>query len=92
MIQRISRAEIIAIYNIEIDFFDELTDVGLLQVEQEQDEIYLDLEDLSRLERFANLYYDLEINISGIEVIDRLLQQVRDLQNENHLLRLYRGE
>lgn len=92
MIQRISRAEIIAIYNIEIDFFDELTDVGLLQVEQEQDEIYLDLEDLSRLERFANLYYDLDINISGIEVIDRLLQQVRDLQNENHLLRLYKGE
>lgn len=89
MNQRLSRSEIISIYNIEIHFFDELTSVGLLQVEHEQDETYLDLDHLSNLERFANMHYDLDINVPGIEVIERLLQQMKTLEAENHRLRLH---
>ncbi|MNU07582.1 hypothetical protein D3C72_2532400 [compost metagenome] len=33
-----------------------------------------------------NLHYDLEVNIAGIEVIARLLQTVRRLQEENRKL------
>lgn len=88
MNQRISRTQIIAIYDIEVSFFDELATAGLLHVEQEQDDMFLAVEHLHRLEKFANLYYDLEINIPGIEVIDRLLAQLKDLQHENYRLRL----
>lgn len=88
MNQRISRAEIISIFNIEISFFDELTAVGLLQIEKDQGEIYMDIDHLTRLERLTNLYYDLEINIPGLEAIEHLLEKVKDLQNENQQLKL----
>ncbi|RYD98516.1 MAG: MerR family transcriptional regulator [Sphingobacteriales bacterium] len=83
MIQRISRKECVALYNIEIHFFDALVESGLIAVMEEQNELYLDFEDLNNLENYVNLHYDLEINIPGIEVISRLLKTVRELQEEN---------
>jgi hypothetical protein len=87
MTHRLSKTEIISIYNIEVHFFDELTAAGLLKVEEENDDIYLAFDHLDRLERFANLHYDLDINIPGIEVIDRLLDQMQTLKEENLRLR-----
>lgn len=86
MIQKISRKECVALYNIEIHFFDALVESGLIAVIEEQHELYMDFEDLSNLERYANLHYDLEINVAGIEVISRLLQTVKQLQEENRKL------
>ncbi len=83
MIQKISRKECVSLYNIEIHFFDALVESGLLSVEEEQDEYYLDFEDLNNLEHYVNLHYDLEINIAGIEVIARLLHTIKQLQREN---------
>lgn len=86
MIQKISRKECVALYNIEIHFFDALVESGLIAVMEEQNDLYMDFEDLNDLERYANLHYDLEINIAGIEVISRLLQTVKQLQEENRKL------
>lgn len=86
MIQKISRKECVALYNIEIHFFDALVESGLIAVIEEQNDLYMDFEDLSNLERYANLHYDLEINVAGIEVISRLLQTVKQLQEENRKL------
>lgn len=86
MIQKISRKECVARYNIEIHFFDALVESGLIAVIEEQNDLYMDFEDLSNLERYANLHYDLEINVAGIEVISRLLQTVKKLQEENRKL------
>lgn len=87
MKDRLSRSEIVSIYKIELHFFDELTAAGLLQVEAENDDYYISTDHLSRIERFANLHYDLEINIPGIEVIDRLLNQLKILKLENNMLK-----
>lgn len=87
MKDRLSRSEIVSIYKIELHFFDELTAAGLLQVEAENDDYYISTDHLSRIERFANLHYDLEINIPGIEVIDRLLNQLNKLKLENNMLK-----
>lgn len=89
MNQRLSKTEIISIYNIEVHFFDELTAAGLLQVEEDKDDIYLAFDHLNRLERFANMHYDLDINIPGIEVIDRLLEQMQALKDENIKLKAF---
>ncbi|OJV53519.1 MAG: hypothetical protein BGO31_01225 [Bacteroidetes bacterium 43-16] len=91
MIQKISRAECIAIYNIEIHFFDALVSSGLITVAAEQDELYLDYEDLGQLERCVHLYYDLDINVAGIEVISRLLRKLRQLQEEHKQLQSRQG-
>lgn len=86
MIQKISRKECVALYNIEIHFFDALVESGLIAVIEEQNDLYMDFEDLNNLERYANLHYDLEINVAGIEVISRLLHTVKQLQEENRKL------
>lgn len=86
MIQKISRKECVALYNIEIHFFDALVESGLIAVIEEQNDLYMDFEDLNNLERYANLHYDLEINVAGIEVISRLLQTVKQLQDANRKL------
>lgn len=83
MSERISREELVKIYNIEITFFDELVDVGLLNVETENETRYLLYEDLPVFERFTNWHYDLEINLPGLEVISDMLRKMEDLKRRN---------
>ncbi|MCW3168098.1 chaperone modulator CbpM [Chryseobacterium sp. 09-1422] len=83
MSERISREELIKIYNIEITFFDELVDNGLLNVETEDNVRYLIYEDLQVFEKFANWHYDLEVNLPGLEVIHHMLRKMDDLHQKN---------
>lgn len=86
MSERISREELVKIYNIEVTFFDELVDSGLLNVEMENEIRYLMYEDLPSFERFANWHYDLEINLPGLEVIHEMLRKMEDLKQKNREL------
>ncbi|MBT2622733.1 MULTISPECIES: chaperone modulator CbpM [Chryseobacterium] len=83
MDEKISREELVKIYNIEITFFDELVEYGLLRVQTEDDVRYLLYEDLPAFERFTNWHYDLEINLPGLEVIHDMLQKMADLKQKN---------
>ncbi|WP_080780104.1 chaperone modulator CbpM [Chryseobacterium phocaeense] len=83
MSERISREELVKIYNIEITFFDELVEVGLLNVETDNDIRYLLYEDLPVFEKFTNWHYDLEINLPGLEVINDMLRKMEDLKQKN---------
>ncbi len=86
MNERISREELVKIYNIEITFFDDLVDSGLLNIHTENEIRYLMYEDLPSFERFTNLHYDLEINLPGLEVIHEMLQRMQDLKQKNREL------
>jgi len=86
MSERISREELVQIYNIEITFFDELVDSGLLNIETENEIHYLMYEDLPTFERFTNWHYDLEINLPGLEVINSMLQKMKNLNQINREL------
>lgn len=86
MSERISREELVQIYNIEITFFDELVDSGLLNIETDNEICYLMYEDLPTFERFANWHYDLEINLPGLEVINSMLQKMENLNQINREL------
>ncbi len=86
MSDRISREELVKVYNIEISFFDSLEESGLLQTQYENEVKYLLYEELPAFERFANWHYDLEINLPGLEVIHRLLSKLEKLQVENRKL------
>lgn len=86
MNERISREELVQIYNIEITFFDELVDSGLLNIETDNEILYLMYEDLPTFERFANWHYDLEINLPGLEVINSMLQKMKNLNQINREL------
>ncbi|WPO81823.1 chaperone modulator CbpM [Chryseobacterium sp. JJR-5R] len=86
MSERISREELVKIYNIEITFFDELVDSGLLNIHTENKIRYLMYEDLPSFERFANWHYDLEINLPGLEVIHEMLRKMDGLTQKNREL------
>ncbi|WP_027379693.1 chaperone modulator CbpM [Chryseobacterium daeguense] len=86
MSERISREELVKIYNIEITFFDELVNSGLLNIQTENEIRYLMYEDLPAFERFTNWHYDLEINLPGLEVIHEMLKKMEDLKQKNREL------
>lgn len=86
MSERISREELVKIYNIEITFFDSLEESGLLKTETENEIKYLLYEELPAFERFANWHYDLDVNIPGIEMIQNLLHKLEKIQLENRIL------
>ncbi|WP_160136598.1 chaperone modulator CbpM [Chryseobacterium sp. c4a] len=86
MSERISREELVRIYNIEITFFDDLVEYGLLNIQIENETHYLMYEDLPDLEKFANWHYDLEINLPGLEVIHNMLKKLEALKRRNREL------
>ena len=86
MSERISREELVKIYNIEITFFDSLEEAGLLKTETENEVKYLLYDELEIFERFANWHYDLDVNLPGVEVIHHLLQKMERLAEENRRL------
>ena len=86
MTDRISREELVKIYDIEITFFDSLEESGLLQTQTENEVKYLLYDELEVFERFANWHYDLEVNLPGVEIIHHLLQKMERLKDENRRL------
>ena len=87
MNERISREELVRIYNVEITFFDSLEEAGLLKTETENNIKYLMFDELSTFEKFTNWHYDLEVNLAGLEVIKHLLDQLERLREGNLTLR-----
>ena len=73
--------------HIEPSFIALLEEGGLIEVEEHEGESYLYVSQLPELEQYARLYYDLSINIEGIDAIHHLLNRVKDLQEEVSALR-----
>lgn len=86
MNERISIEEVIRLYKIDYNFLDQLIDSELLHPETDNSVRYIIYEELQHLERFVNWYYDLEVNLPGIEIIHKLLSQMEELRNENRKL------
>lgn len=86
MSERISIKEVIQIYKIDDQFLNELIASELLHPETENSIQYIIYEELPHLERFTNWHYDLEINLPGIEIIYKLLNQMEELRIENKRL------
>ena len=55
--------------HIEPTFIDMLCESGLIDVEQEGGERYLPFSELPDVERYSRMYYDLSINMEGIDAI-----------------------
>ncbi|MDR0865908.1 MAG: chaperone modulator CbpM [Candidatus Symbiothrix sp.] len=68
--------------NIEPQFIALLEENELIHVQEIDNERFLDPDELTDVERYARLYYDLSINIEGIDAIHHLLDRINYLQNE----------
>lgn len=73
--------------HIEQSFVVLLWQEGLIDIKQEEGREYLFVSQLRDLERYSRMYYDLSINIEGIDAIRHLLSRIEDMQHELHGLR-----
>ena len=83
----ISTEAFCANHQIEISFISSLQEFGLVEVTTIKETSYIDANQLQKLEKILRLYYDLEINIEGIEAITHLLNRVSTMQDEITALR-----
>ncbi len=81
--------------HIEPSFIDLLEEGGLIEVRAEGGEHYLLVSQLPEVERYSRMYYDLSINMEGIDAIHHLLERMEDMRREldslHKQLLLYRG-
>jgi len=80
-------------HNIEISFIRSLHQTGLIEITTIEEKFFIDTGQLQQLEKFIRLYYELDINLEGIETIHHLLKRINSLQDEivalKNKLRLY---
>jgi hypothetical protein len=80
-------------HDIEISFINDLHDNGLIDIEVFDESIYIYPEQLSQLEKISHFYYDLGINLEGIETVNYLLDRLDQMQHQilslQNRLRLY---
>ncbi|MFC4740111.1 chaperone modulator CbpM [Flavobacterium ponti] len=80
-------------YQIEINFIQDLEAFGLIQIIVQEEQKYLDRNQLATLEKIIRLHNELNVNKEGIDIILNLQEKENQLLNEiNYLknrLRLY---
>ena len=88
--------EFCANHNIEISFISSLQQTGLIEITNIKDTGFIDSGQLQQLEKIVRFYYELDINLEGIETITHLLQRINSMQDEiialRNRLRLYETE
>lgn len=68
-------------------FLISLEEGGLIEIRTINGEQYLLASQLRELERYSHLYYDLSINIEGIDAIHHMLERLESMQHEMRFLR-----
>lgn len=80
-------------HNIEISFINSLHQTGLIEITNIEETGFIDVNQLGHLEKIVRFYFDLDINLEGIETINHLLERMQMMQNEiitlKNRLRLY---
>ena len=72
---------------VEPDFIVQLESEGLIQISIIENERYIHISQLRYLDQYVRWYYDLSINVAGIDVIRNLLDKIDDMQEEMHRLK-----
>jgi hypothetical protein len=74
-------------YNVELEFIRTLEEYGLISISYRESKGFIQKEEVSRLEQFSRMYYELNINVPGIDALQHLLEKIKQLQLETEALR-----
>ncbi|MCF3108939.1 chaperone modulator CbpM [Niabella sp. CC-SYL272] len=86
-IHSISVEQCCSYYSIEVSFVQSLSEHGLIELTQREEGVFIGFEQLTDLEKYMHMHYDLDINMEGLETIAHLLGKVQALQTEIRTLR-----
>jgi hypothetical protein len=79
--------EFCASHNIEISFISSLQQSGLIEITTREESSFIEADQLKQLEKYVRLYYEMDINLEGIETINYLLQRIGSMHDEIITLR-----
>ena len=83
-------------YKLEVSFFKQLEEEGLVEITTVQQTQCLHQNSIGDVEKMIRIHQELKINIEGIDVVFNLLQKMKSLQNEmnslQNRLRLYEND
>lgn len=79
--------EFCARHKIKISFISSLQKSGLIDIVTVKESRFIDAGQLQQLEKLVLFYYELDINLEGIETITHLLRRIKSLHDENTVLR-----
>lgn len=74
-------------HQIDVSFLRSLHEYGLIEMTVENENSFLNPEQLNELEKFLRLHYELQVNMEGLDVVQHLLQRIETLQSEATLLK-----
>ena len=63
-------------YKVELSFFNNLSEMGLLEIKTIEDMQYIHLDALYEMEKMIRIHQELDINTEGIDVVFNLLQKI----------------
>jgi pyridoxine 5'-phosphate synthase PdxJ len=85
--KRLLYSECLRIYEVDESFIESLHEVGLIHVVVSEQERFIEYDDLSDLEQFIRWYYEMNINVEGIDALRNMIERVKSLQSEVDKLR-----
>lgn len=74
--------EFCANHHIDNSFISQLHQTGLIQVKTIKETGFIDESQLKQIEKFIRFYYEMDINVEGIETITHLLQRINTMHIE----------
>jgi chaperone modulatory protein CbpM len=74
-------------YHVESTFLETLESYGLISISHRENQRFILKEEMAELEKFSRMYYDLDINVAGIDALKNLLEKIKQLQEETEKLR-----
>lgn len=68
--------------NIDTTFIKQLHENGLIEIIIIESQEFVQEDQLAHIEKYSKWYYDLELNMQGIEIVQQLLGKIEILQTE----------
>lgn len=69
-------------YKVEMSFFNELNEMGLIEITTIEHSQFIHQDKINDIEKMLRLNRELDVNMEGIDIIFNLLQQIDSLKIE----------
>jgi len=69
-------------YQVELSFIETLVSHGLIAITYQEDQRFILREEVGDLEKYSRMYYELNINVPGIDALHHLLEKMKQLKQE----------
>jgi chaperone modulatory protein CbpM len=72
---------------VDRSFIETLESHGLISISYRENQGFIFRDEVAELEKYSRLYYELNINVPGIDALNHLLEKIKQLQQEAESLR-----